>query len=56
MLGYGGRLFVGLKQIFAARGNDAYAPTKGVIDAIRMTDLCLFTVGSLKPFKGFNEI
>jgi hypothetical protein len=35
--------------------NLAYAPTKALNDAIRMTYLRLFTVGSLKPFKGFND-
>ena len=35
--------------------NAAYARTKGLKDAIRMTCSSLFTVGSLKPFKGFNK-
>ena len=34
--------------------NLASAPTKGPNYAIRMTCLRLFTVGSLKPFKGFK--
>jgi hypothetical protein len=29
---------------------------KVCVDAIRMTQLRQFIVGSLKPFKGFNEI
>jgi hypothetical protein len=32
----------------------AYAPTKALNYAIRMTYLGPFTAGSLKPFKGFN--
>jgi hypothetical protein len=35
--------------------NLAYAPTKALNDAIRMTYLRPFTVGSLKPLKGFND-
>ena len=38
------------------RVNLAYAPTKGLNEAIRMTYLRLFTVGSLKPFKGFSKL
>jgi hypothetical protein len=37
------------------RVNLAYAPTKGLNDAIRMTYLRPFTVGSVKPFKGFTD-
>jgi hypothetical protein len=32
----------------------AYASTNGLIDVLRMTHPSLFTVGSVKPFKGFT--